>query len=99
MQTDDVTGVSDYLNQVQKYVVSADLPTASWQRTTNLRGEVTDELAALKAADGADIVITGSVSLVHSLHGTGLVDEYRMFLYPVVQGFGRRLFPTAPTSY
>ena len=46
----------------------------------------------LKDQQGLDIVITGSISLCHTLIKVGLVDEYRLFVYPVVQGRGRRLF-------
>lgn len=49
---------------------------------------------------GKDIVLTGSITLAHTLIAAGLVDEYRFFVYPVVQGRGRRLFPDgweAPT--
>ncbi len=61
-------------------------------RTTVLRGDVTDEVTALKERPGGDIVTTGSISLVHALDHAGLVDEYRLFVYPVVLGQGRRLF-------
>ena len=46
----------------------------------------------MKEQDGADIVVTGSVTLVHALIAEELVDEYRLFTYPVVVGGGRRLF-------
>jgi len=42
---------------------------------------------------GKDIVLTGSITLTHALIAAGLVNEYRLFVYPVVQGRGRRLFP------
>lgn len=42
---------------------------------------------------GRDIVVTGSITLCHALIAAGLVDEYRLFVYPIVQGRGRRLFP------
>jgi dihydrofolate reductase len=91
-QTDDVTGVSDYLNAVDKYVVSSTLDDPDWERSHVLRGPVREEVAALKARPGGDIVVTGSISLVHELTAAGLVDEYRLFVYPVVVGSGRRLF-------
>jgi dihydrofolate reductase len=91
-QTDDPTGVSDYLNAVSKYVVSRTLEDPGWENTTVLRGDLVDEAQALKAADGRDIVATGSISLVHALVAAGLVDEYRLFVYPVVVGRGARLF-------
>jgi len=92
-QTDDTTGVSDYLNRTTKYVVSSSLATADWQNTTILSGPLADEIAALKRQPGKEIVATGSVSLVRSLVQADLVDAYRLFVYPVVLGRGRRLFP------
>ncbi|HST50266.1 dihydrofolate reductase family protein [Jatrophihabitans sp.] len=92
-QTDDPTGFTDYLNAVQKYVVSTSLEGTDWQNTTILRGPAADELAALKDAPGGDIDITGSVSLVHSLWPTGLIDLVRAWVFPAVQGYGRRLLP------
>jgi dihydrofolate reductase len=92
-QHDDPTGISDYLNQVRKYVVSGSLHDADWQNSTILRGPVESEVAALKDQPGRDIVVTGSTQLVQALAPSGLVDLYRLFVYPVVQGHGRRLFP------
>ena len=97
-QVDDRTGIGGYLNRVAKYVVSAGLDRADWANTTILRGPVEDELAALKRAPGRDIVVTGSASLVRSLLPTGLVDVFRLFVYPVVQGHGRRLFDDPMTA-
>ena len=93
-QTDDTTGVTDYLNRVAKYVVSATLDDPAWEPTTVLPADgFEDAIRALKAEPGRDIVTTGSITLVHALTGAGLVDEYRLFVYPVVLGRGRRLFP------
>ena len=95
-QTDDTTGVSDYLNRVAKYVVSGTLRDPGWEHTTVLpRERFLDELRALKAEPGRDIVATGSIQLVHALVAAGLVDEYRLFVYPVVLGRGARLFADA----
>jgi len=91
-QTDDPTGVSDYLNRVNKYVVSRTIGEPGWPNTTVLRGDLVEEVQALKAAPGRDIVATGSVQLVQALVATGLVDEYRLFVFPVVVGTGARLF-------
>ena len=60
-----------------------------------LRGALEDEIRALKSQPGDDIVTTGSITLVHDLTAAGLVDEYRLFVYPVVLGHGRRLFADA----
>ena len=91
--TDDTTGVTDYLNQVSKYVVSSTMSDPRWQNTTVLSGDPVQEVRALKETDGQDVVLTGSIRLGHALIAAGLVDEYRLFVYPVVQGRGRRLFP------
>jgi dihydrofolate reductase len=90
---DDTTGTSAYLDGVAKYVVSTTLTEPGWENTTVLSGDPVAEVAALKAAEGADIVVTGSIRLCHTLIEAGLVDELRLFTYPVVQGRGRRLFP------
>lgn len=98
-QTEDTTGVSDYLDNVAKYVVSATLTDPQWQNSTVLGGDPVEQARALKTATGGDIVVTGSITLCHALIAAGLVDEYRLFSYPYVQGEGRRLFPGgAPIS-
>jgi len=94
-QTNDTTGISDYLNAVSKYVVSSTLEDPKWDRTSVLEGPLSEEVEALKSEAGGDIVTTGSVRLVTDLIATGLVDEYRLFVYPIVLGRGRRLFADA----
>lgn len=91
-QTADRTGVSDYLNRVQKYVVSTTMTDPAWEPTTVLRGDVVDEVATLKAGAGGAIVATGSLTLVSTLVASDLVDEYRLMVYPYVAGEGARLF-------
>lgn len=92
-QADDTTGIADHLNSVRKYVVSTTLTDPEWQNSTIITGDVIDRVRALKEEPGEDIVVTGSISLSHALIDAGLVDEYRLFAYPVVQGRGRRMFP------
>lgn len=91
-QHDDATGVTDHLNSVSKYVASTTLHDPEWDGTTILRGPLEDDVRTLKAAAGRDIVVTGSITLCHALIDAGLVDEYRLFTYPHVEGRGRRLF-------
>jgi dihydrofolate reductase len=93
---DDETGVAAYLDRVQKYVVSTTIDDPGWEPATVLHGPLADDVAALKAMPGRDIVVTGSITLVHALVAEGLVDEYRLFVYPVVVGAGARLFEDAP---
>lgn len=94
-QTDDPTGVSAYLDAVQKYVFSSTLTEPGWENSTILRGDLTEEVQALKRAEGRDIVATGSIQLVHALIAANLVDEYRLFVFPVAVGGGARLFESA----
>jgi dihydrofolate reductase len=94
-QTDDTTRITDHLNEVSKYVVSSTLQDPEWQNTTVLQGSLDDEVRALKAAPGRDVGITGSITVVRDLISAGLVDEYRLFVYPVVLGRGERLFANA----
>ncbi|GAA2017712.1 dihydrofolate reductase family protein [Pseudokineococcus marinus] len=93
----DTTGISEYLDGVRKHVVSATLDEPAWEGADVLRPSGADDLVIqvrrLKEADGQDVVCTGSITLCHALVAADLVDEYRLFTYPVVQGAGRRLFP------
>ena len=91
--SDDSTGISDYLNRVEKHVVSSTMTDPRWENSTILSGDPVKEVRALKQRPGRDVVLTGSIMLCHALIEAGLVDEYRLFVYPVVQGRGRRLFP------
>ena len=92
-QTNDHTGITDELNRVQKYVVSSTMTDPQWQNSTILTGDWLARVAELKEQPGGDIGVTGSIRVCHALIAAGLVDEYRLFVYPVVQGRGRRLFP------
>lgn len=94
-QTDDTTGITAHLNQVSKYVMSSTLENTKWENTTVLRGNLTDKVRALKEQAGGEIGVTGSITLVHELIAAGLVDEYRLFVFPVVLGRGKRLFENA----
>jgi dihydrofolate reductase len=94
-QTDDRTGIAAHLNRVPKYVVSSTLEKPGWANTTGLRGELADEVRALRSRVSGEIGVTGSIMLVHDLIAAGLVDEYRLFVYPIVVGRGRRLFEDA----
>ncbi|WP_246061986.1 dihydrofolate reductase family protein [Haloactinospora alba] len=83
---------------MSKYVFSTSLEDPQWQYTTVLRGDAGEEIRELKSLPGKDIVATGSIRLVHSLIAAGVVDEYRLFVYPVVRGQGARLFADAAAA-
>jgi dihydrofolate reductase len=97
-QTDDPTGIGDYLNRVQKYIVSSTMADPGWENSEVLSGDPVEAVRALKGQAGQDIVVTGSITLCHALIDADLVDEYRLFVYPLVQGRGRRLFPDGYAS-
>jgi dihydrofolate reductase len=83
---------ADKFNGMRKYVVSSTLGEAEWNNTTVIRGDVAAEVARLKQADGGDILVNGSARLVETLMANDLVDEYRLMVFPVVLGKGKRLF-------
>jgi class 3 adenylate cyclase/dihydrofolate reductase len=85
-------GFADRMNSVQKYVVSTTLDEATWNNTTIIRGDVAEEVATLKERPGGDIVIYGSADVVNSLMKHDLIEEYRLLVFPVVLGSGKRLF-------
>ncbi len=92
-QTEDRTGIAAQLNRVHKVVVSSTLSDPEWDNSTVLGADWVERVRELKQADGGDIVVTGSLTLVPAVIDAGLVDEYRIFTFPAVQGRGRRLFP------
>jgi dihydrofolate reductase len=97
LQQDDQTGNTAYLNQTEKYVVSSTMQESDWENTTILAGPVEEEIQRIKALPGKAITVTGSITLVRALIAAGLVDEYRLFVYPVISGVGRRLIEPGDT--
>ncbi len=93
-------GPGPLLNRMKKYVVSATLETAPWKESTIIRSNVVEAITQLKQQPGQDIIIDGSATLVQSLLGTDLIDEYRFLILPYIMGTGRRFFPdgTPPTQ-
>jgi dihydrofolate reductase len=89
--TDDV-GFADKMNGMAKYVVSKTLTQADWNNSAILSGDLGHEVRALKEQDGGDILVAGSASLVRGLTDLGLVDEYRLMMFPIALGAGKRLF-------
>ena len=88
---DDV-GFADRFNSMPKYVVSKTLQAATWTNSTILRGNVIEEVTRLKQQPGRDILVSGSCMLVQTLAQAALVDEYRLMIFPIVLGSGKRLF-------
>jgi len=92
-QTDGTTGITAHLNGVEKYVVSTSMRDPEWEHSHVLDADPVSAVGSLKAQAGGELGVTGSITLCHTLISAGLVDEYRLFVYPVVVGRGRRLFP------
>lgn len=95
----DVTGADkefgDKLNATPKLVFSRTLdraPWGSWEEARVCRDDPRAEIPRLRDGEGGDAVVWGSLTLVKSLAEAGLVDEYQLWLLPVVLGGGRRLF-------
>jgi class 3 adenylate cyclase len=79
-------------NDIPKYVVSKTLRRADWSNSTLLSGDLATEAAALKARIDGEIIVYGSADLVGGLASAGLIDEYRLIVFPVILGSGKRLF-------
>jgi dihydrofolate reductase len=101
--TDEHNQIARVLNTLPKYVASTTLrpEQATWAGTTILNGDLATEVARLKDQPGRPILVAGSARLVQELQRHDLVDEYRLWLHPVVLGGGKRLFPngTAPATF
>jgi dihydrofolate reductase len=83
---------ADKFNTMPKYVVSSTLGEPEWNNSTVLRGDVVEEVAKLRQQQDGDIVVHGSGRLVQTLVEHDLVDEFRLMVFPVVLGSGKRLF-------
>ena len=89
---EDPVGFASKMNAMPKYVVSATLTDPAWNNTTIITLE---QAGKLKDQYRGDILIAGSGQLVRALTGLGLVDEYRLMVFPLVLGTGKRLFDGA----
>ena len=83
---------ADKFNTMPKYVVSSTLENPEWNNSTVLKGDVAEEVAKLRQKHDGDVVVHGSARLVQTLVEHDLVDEFRLMVFPVVLGSGKRLF-------
>ncbi|HEX6478945.1 MAG TPA: dihydrofolate reductase family protein [Ktedonobacteraceae bacterium] len=80
------------INRMPKYVPTTTLQEAEWNATL-IQDHVGEEVTRWKQESGQDLLIFGSVELIHSLMQEDLIDEYRLMVFPIVVGNGKRLFP------
>ena len=84
--------LTERMNTIPKYVVSNTLERADWNNTKIISGDVHAQVAKLRAQPGGDLLVYGSPDLVDELLRHDLVDEYRLAVYPVILGSGKRMF-------
>ena len=80
------------LNDATKYVASRGHPTLEWSNSVLIEGEAAEGIAALKKGDGPELQVHGSGNLIQTLLRHNLVDQYRLWIFPLVIGSGKRMF-------
>ena len=93
--------IADHLNSTRKHVASATLDRVEWNNSTLIAGDVAEYVEALKREQGPEIQVHGSPGLIQTLLRHDLVDEFRMWIFPVALGTGKRLFGdgTIPVAF
>jgi dihydrofolate reductase len=84
--------MADKLNNAKKYVASRTLKSVDWQNSTLITGDVAEFVRGLKEQSGPEISVQGSANLLQTLIKNDLVDEFRLWIFPLVLGEGKRLF-------
>jgi dihydrofolate reductase len=80
------------LHEATQYVASRGRPTLEWSRSVLIEGDAAAGIAALKGQDGPELQVHGSANLIQTLLRHSLVDEFRLWVFPLVIGSGKRLF-------
>lgn len=98
--TDPEDSVAYVFNQLPKHLVTSTVANPTWNNTRVMTGDLLPAVAALRDGRG-EVQVHGSHRLARALHDAGLVDEYRLLIFPVVVGVGKRLFETgaAPSGF
>jgi dihydrofolate reductase len=84
--------IADHLNGTRKHVASTTLERVDWSNSTLIEGDVAEYVAGLKRQDGPEIQVHGSPGLIQTLLRHDVIDEFRIWIFPVVLGSGKRLF-------
>jgi dihydrofolate reductase len=92
---------ADKLNKARKYVVSTTLRKLDWNNSVLVTGKIPEEIGKLKRQDGPELQVHGSSNLIQTLLKHDLIDEFRLKIFPVTIGHGKRLFgnDTIPASF
>ena len=80
------------LNEATKYVASRGQPALGWSRSVLIEGDAAEGIEALKKSDGPELQVHGSGNLIQTLLRHSLIDQYRLWVFPLVVGSGKRLF-------
>jgi dihydrofolate reductase len=84
--------IADQLNSTRKHVASTTLELADWNNSTLIEGDVAEYVRTLKSHDGPEIQVHGSPGLIQTLLEHDLIDEYRLWIFPLVIAKGKRFF-------
>ena len=84
--------IADKLNKAKKFVVTSTLKDLKWQNSERITGDIAAEVSRLKEQDGPLLQVHGSWQLIQTLLSHGLIDEFRLWTFPVIVGAGKRLF-------
>src|SRR5262245_13110054 len=84
--------IADQLNSTRKHVASRTLDSVDWNNSTLITGDLAEYVAELKRQDGPEIQVHGSAGLIQTLLEHDLIDEYRLWIFPLVLGQGKRFF-------
>ena len=95
VETDRRLTFAEKMNSIPKVVVSSTLDRPEWNNSRVLAGDLGEAVAELKREEGGEILVNGSAQLARALGEHGLIDEYRLMVFPVVLGAGQRLFAEA----
>lgn len=99
--SDNDNPIAEKLNNAKKYVVTSSLNELKWQNSEKITGDISEEVSRLKSQDGPLLQVHGSWQLIQTLLSHRLIDELRLWTFPVVVGAGKRLFGdgAVPTNY
>ncbi len=85
--------VAEMFNRATKYVVTGNQDGLTWTNTVRITGDIVEQLQGLKRGEGPLLQVHGSWKLIQLLIENDLIDEYRLWTFPVTTGEGKRLFP------